>query len=166
MSISTVSRDALRATKEALGVPGMLAPRYREALRAIAHEIRSDPESFDQMAWNMPDDCGTVGCIGGFAMKYGEAHGLPVGVWLGGVGGSVFGLSEIESILLFYAEPGDPTPELYGFPIGLLTRDTPWPDPFASRYRASRKAGNPESPAFVAADLLDCIADGKVRLFP
>lgn len=161
MSLQSVRTDAALAARAEIGAWGPdRAPRHREALRAIAHEIRCDPESFDQMAWNMPDDCGTVGCIGGFAKKYGAAMGFSVGPWLGGVGESVFGLSELEAILLFYAEPGHPSPEL----PSALKRDTPWPEPFASRYRTALRAGAIESPAFVAADLLDCIADGRVSL--
>ncbi len=46
-----------------------------ENLRTLAHELRADPESYDQSTWGYETECGTVACVAGHAAKL---AGLPL----------------------------------------------------------------------------------------
>lgn len=120
-----------------------------ENLRTLAHELRADPDSYNQQDWNNPA-CGTPGCVAGFAeMCLLRGQGRPD--WTYVRQAEVFewlGLAPTDAYVLFDGSPHE--------------GDYRWPAPFDSRYAAAL-AGE-EHPAMVAADLLDALADGTVSL--
>jgi hypothetical protein len=120
-----------------------------ENLRRVAHELRADPDSYDQTQWENPD-CGSPGCVAGFAeLLIARERGWDSWKYIpSDLIAEWFGLDVFQANRLFHAEP---------FLDGL------WPEPFAGRYRAAMD-GSGEPPAFVAADLLDALADGTVTL--
>lgn len=125
-----------------------------ENLRTLAHELRADPESYHQGSWGRKTDCGTVACIAGFAYALARSRPLvvtrsPQRFGLIQRAQEWMGLTAVEAQRLFY---------------GAVT----WPAEHQQRFwRAEMLAeeGAPgEAPAFVAADLLDALADGTVTL--
>jgi len=120
-----------------------------ENLRTLAHELRADPESYDQSTWGRKTRCGTVACIAGHAYAQARRRALKVTppcrrAPLVKVAAAWLGLDAFDSEYLFMAGGGG------------------WPPAF--RNRLWRAQYGVEAPAFVAADLLDALADGTVSL--
>ena len=129
-----------------------------ENLRTLAHELRADPDTFDQRSW-----CGTACCIAGHAAAmsgYEPRHDFD---WEG-----------VEAAARGWLDlPGRDAYVLYA------TAQS-WPQPFKERFLTAVYGpldgdgepvgdvpyghGSVELPAFVAADLLDALAAGKVTL--
>lgn len=117
----------------------------REHLRILAHELRADPESYDQAHYRNFTACGTTCCIAGHAQILSRGR-----FNLGDVADDArawLGLGQEQSWVLFSGAPFDE-----------------WPEDYATRYTLAVEKESAEHPAFVAADLLDSLADGKVEL--
>lgn len=125
-----------------------------ENLRTLAHELRADPDSYDQTTLGEATPCGTVACIAGHAARLAKKDGLSVPTGITDTAGEWLDLDSDESDVLFSANPDCCK--------GVCGRG--WPRRWARRYTAALLGDTPESPAFVAADLLDALADGTVTL--
>lgn len=148
-----------------LGLDGRVDVDWREVgegemnaenLRILAHELRADPESYDQSTLGRVTDCGTVACIAGHATWLsGE---VPRGKIADGaeIARKWLGLDFDESEILFTAWPMKCSED--------CETCKGWPAGWGSRFLAAQSGDSPESPAHVAADLLDALADGKVSL--
>lgn len=127
-----------------------------ENLRILAHELRADPDSYDQQTIGRVTDCGTVACIAG------HAGWLSGHVERGDTEGSVevaqrwLDLDDKTAAVLFTSWPAKCSPT--------CVVCQPWPTEWSDRLLAAESGDSLESPAFVAADLLDALADGKVTL--
>jgi hypothetical protein len=141
-----------------------------ENLRTLAHELRADPESYNQLFYSTLGDCGAVACIAGHAARlslgvtvmpstWKELDGAEHAEWARDaheVGRVWLGLTAEEALRLFSGGPD----ECQARGPGL----TNWPEDFVPRYLAALAPHAAESTAVVAADLLDALADGTVSL--
>lgn len=129
----------------------------RELLRKVARKLRGlrHEEHYDQSEVINQTSCGTAACIGGWAVilapgvkfKVDERYGITT---------LKHGGKEVGHILSFARRQLGITPRMAGW----LFSGGPtaaWPYKYAVRLQQE------ERPSRVAADLLDAIADGKVK---
>jgi hypothetical protein len=128
----------------------------RPLLRAVAKKLRGlrHEGHYDQTEVMVKTDCGTAACIGGWAAKL--APGVKVDWPFGKYNLTYKGRTVKESTLVFARRRLGINKRLASwlFSGGATLA---WPDAYAQRL-----AGG-ERPSRVAADLLDAIADGKVK---
>jgi hypothetical protein len=132
----------------------------REALRKLARKLRGlrHEEHYSQGSWCNKTACGTAACIAGhLAIQAGLSPRVAheVSGHIAHVANRLLG--PVNTSRLFFAWPE--------IPFGILDTDPAWPAPFSDRWRAA-KWNMGERPSRIAADLLDAIADGKVKIEP
>ena len=145
MKVPAAIRSA--AYKPRKRINRVLMKKVAARLRRLRHE-----KHYDQESWAIKTPCGTAACIAGHTLI-------------------AAGLSPVQ-LIKFHLDINSPSIEdaaqgLLGldsgqscdlfWPSGLL-----WPEEFAERFRNAKRRR--ERLSRIAADLLDAVADGKVKL--
>lgn len=125
----------------------------KENLRILAHELRADPDSYDQATFGRVSRCGSVACIAGHAEVLATGRKIGHRKRTARIAAKWLDLTVYEEGKLFQPHPHDED-----WP------DEGWPEPFGKRWCEAAFFDGAEAPAHVAADLLDALADGKVSL--
>lgn len=137
-------------------------------LRKAAKNIRSHPEKYNQNSFgtNTPDqskasDCGSACCIAG--------HILLVAGWtpIKNGNGQYHSPTGVTSMYASSAAKSQFGPHVRGVIAEThLFGDVEtieWPEEYKDRFEEADQDGDPKEMAAVAADLLEAIADGRVR---
>ena len=134
-----------------------------ENLRTLAHELRADPTSYDQTLFYSKTRCGTVCCIAGHAAILSGAQLSSDLDWE--AAGIAQEWLEIDTRLASRLFAALPHLEFKGCVQKCCPSEpAPWGKKWGRRYGAALKGESAESPALVAADLLEALAEGKVAL--
>lgn len=130
-----------------------LLRRLARKLRRLRHE-----EHYRQSTYISRTQCGTAACIGGHAaIEIGRQKVYDHAKKHGRIGelGAVRQILGLRNGRLFAPDPREPWGERY---------NTAWPELFAARWDARLRGESDERFSRIAADLLDAIADGTVKL--
>lgn len=140
-----------------------------ENIRALAKKMRRlrHEEHYDQGLYVEKTACGTVACLAGHAAlmagwkPFKDSEGNVCDYAMKGPEGKMkdiatiakqhLGINTRKAIRLFTPNPED-------------DEYTRWPEEFAARWEAAVFSDSDERPSRIAADLLDAIAAGKVKL--
>lgn len=141
--------------------------KNRQLMLAVASRLRKlrHEKHYNQAVYVTQNACGTTCCIAGYAVLeagcapadlvplersiHADFEGESRYLDIGDAAQNLLGLDDDERAVLFSSDPSD---------------DDGWPEPYATRFKKACRKNATERPPRVAADLLEAVANGKVKL--